>query len=150
MRGELNGSADLSVLDDSGRVVAEMLGMHGGVMEARAHTSAWMDAWVPSECSVAAVDSSDAVLRPQSVAELHRVVMARVETQPQLWVVTKDHAMTAYVRCLRAEYPSWDVACVNGVTGLSRMPEDAEERDWQYVDGTWTVRRLRHVRVLPE
>eukprot|EP00961_Rhodomonas_salina_P297394 3937192-Rhodomonas_salina.1 len=115
-------------------------------MEARAQQSLWSDGWVPSHSDEVAISAADVVLRPEDVSDLHSACMARATAQPKLWVVTKDEELAAYVRCLKAEYPSWNVTCIRHTDSVSSVPDDDKEDEWRYSDGAWAARRLQNVR----
>eukprot|EP00961_Rhodomonas_salina_P131369 1768008-Rhodomonas_salina.1 len=134
LRGELGTgrSAMVSVFDDGGCLLFQYVGLQGGVMKAVTVETqcVWADMWVQSDIARSQTNTppEGSVLRPQSAAKLHLAVSAKAETQPQLWVVAQDDEVAAYVRSVRAEYPSWRLTCVRefldgvlGVDGVSHV-----------------------------
>jgi len=79
-----------------------------------------------------------------TLLELHDTVVKHVEEQPPLCVYARDEEMLAYLRAVRAEYPTWRLVSVTGERPPG-CPVDGEETEWRLEEGSWSVRRARWV-----
>eukprot|EP00961_Rhodomonas_salina_P237269 3207089-Rhodomonas_salina.1 len=141
-----NGTVNVTVSNKS-QALAKLVGLKLGRMQSKVFSIVGMDMWEPKE-DVKLHEQEFA--RPSSVVQLHATVQANLTSQPRICVLAPDDEMTAYMRAVKTEHPSWDITTVKTTVEPEGLPaaheSAAHESEWRYSDGAWAARRLQNVR----
>eukprot|EP00961_Rhodomonas_salina_P214665 2898969-Rhodomonas_salina.1 len=91
----------------------------------------WLDAW--EKVAVIAHETQVEIFQAASSRELHLAILARRNAQSPLIVLAKDEEISAYVRTLKMENPSWNVTRLTVENGGAQkdIPSTWEEDEWQ-------------------